>query len=71
MTLKRETGRLCLPVTLAVLLLVVAVLILAMGSGIKQDGAVSILSIIAGYVLSELKRGFALGKGGGDASGAG
>lgn len=34
-----------------VVVLVGAVLILAMGSGIKQDGAVSILSTIAGYVL--------------------
>jgi len=34
-----------------VIILVGAVLILAMGSGIKQDGAVSILSTIAGYVL--------------------
>jgi len=35
----------------AVIVIVAAVLILAMGSGIKQDGAVSILSGIAGYML--------------------
>jgi uncharacterized membrane protein len=35
----------------AVIVLVAAVLILAMGSGIRQDGAVSILSTIGGYVL--------------------
>lgn len=36
---------------IAVIVIVGAVLILAMGSGIQQDGAVSILSGIAGYVL--------------------
>jgi hypothetical protein len=35
----------------AVVVLVAAVLILAMGAGIRQDGAVSILSTIGGYVL--------------------
>jgi uncharacterized repeat protein (TIGR01451 family) len=35
----------------AVIVLVAAVLVLAMGSGIRQDGAVSILSTIGGYVL--------------------
>jgi uncharacterized repeat protein (TIGR01451 family) len=35
----------------AVIVLVAAVLVLAMGSGIRQDGAVSILSTIGGHVL--------------------
>lgn len=49
-----------------VIVLVGAVLILAMGSGIKQDGAVSILSIIAGYVFGRTVSGI---NGSRDASG--
>lgn len=40
----------------AVIIIVEAVLVLAMGSGIKQDGAVSILSGIAGYILGRSRR---------------
>lgn len=42
---------------LAMIVIVEAVLILALGSGIKQDGAVSILSGIAGYVLGRSRGG--------------
>jgi uncharacterized repeat protein (TIGR01451 family) len=41
---------------IAVIIIVEAVLVLAMGSGIKQDGAVSILSGIAGYILGRSRR---------------